>query len=100
MGLWGGKVYGASLLNPISIGWGNFGAELEESWLRDFEVLWKTKIPSKTQLFGWKLLQNKLPIIGELARRGILNGSYYEVYPMWFGLNESIIHILEVSFSR
>lgn len=39
----------------------NSGAEIEESLLRDLKVLWKTKIPTKIQYLGWKLLQNKFP---------------------------------------
>lgn len=33
--------------------------------------LWKTKLPKKIQLFGWKVLKNGVPVSLNLARRGM-----------------------------
>lgn len=34
---------------------------VEDNILKELEILWIYNIPSKTHVFGWKLLLNKLP---------------------------------------
>ncbi|XP_058754132.1 uncharacterized protein LOC131627313 [Vicia villosa] len=36
-------------------------------------VLWKAKVPSKVQIFGWRLVQDRLPAKFQLVKRGIIH---------------------------
>jgi hypothetical protein len=46
--------------------------ELNEPLLAALKKLWKSDIPSKILVFGWRLLLNRLPTRAALARRGVL----------------------------
>lgn len=52
----------------------NAWKNLEEGLMCVLDKLWKTKVPSKVLLFGWRLLLNKLPTRIDLGRRGTLLG--------------------------
>jgi hypothetical protein len=45
---------------------------VEEEILLALRKLWNTDIPSKVQVFGWRLLLKRLPTRAALSRRGIL----------------------------
>ncbi|XP_045797681.1 uncharacterized protein LOC123891843 [Trifolium pratense] len=49
---------------------------VEENVLEVIKRLWKTDVPSKINVFGWRLLLNKLPTRTALNRRGILTNSH------------------------
>ncbi|XP_058750086.1 uncharacterized protein LOC131623077 [Vicia villosa] len=48
------------------------GSNIDDNLLKALSGLWKTKIPSKFLIFGWRLLLNRLPTKVNLARRKIL----------------------------
>ncbi|XP_058756595.1 uncharacterized protein LOC131629813 [Vicia villosa] len=45
---------------------------MDENLVKALMGLWKTKIPSKVLIFGWRLLLNRIPTKMNLARRNIL----------------------------
>jgi hypothetical protein len=51
-------------------------AELDEDLLMALRKLWKSDIPSKVKVFGWRLLLKKLPTRAALSRRGILDNQH------------------------
>lgn len=42
---------------------------MEEN-IRFWKVFWKMKIPPKWKIFGWKILNNALPVAENLLKRG------------------------------
>ncbi|XP_058768043.1 uncharacterized protein LOC131641756 [Vicia villosa] len=63
------------------------GASLSADLVNALARLWKTKIPSKFLIFGWKLLLDKLPIKVNLVKRNILLAST-EILCPFCGLEE------------
>ncbi|XP_058757673.1 uncharacterized protein LOC131630949 [Vicia villosa] len=51
------------------------GHRLEVDIIRALNRMWKTKLPSKILIFGWRLILNKIPTKAALARRHILTNS-------------------------
>jgi hypothetical protein len=45
---------------------------MEENLLVAFKKLWRSDVPSKINVFGWRLLLNRFPTRAALNRRGIL----------------------------
>lgn len=37
------------------------GGSLDQTQLKTFKLVWRTKAPSKVGVFGWRLLQQRLP---------------------------------------
>ena len=56
-----------------------------------WEELWKSKLPAKIKIFGWKCLQGILPCLGALANRHIAVNSSC---PICSGACEDIKHTL------
>ncbi|XP_058783065.1 uncharacterized protein LOC131657716 [Vicia villosa] len=47
--------------------------ELGDSRVRAaLQVIWKVKVPSKMQIFGWRLMHDRLPTKSQLSKRGII----------------------------
>lgn len=44
--------------------------------MRSMCRIWKSSVTSKIQLFGWRLIINKLPTRVEQSKRGVINGSH------------------------
>lgn len=55
---------------------------VEENILKELERVWKSNMLSKIQLFGWRLLLNKLATRYELAGSIVICGSHNVVCPM------------------
>ncbi|CAJ2658481.1 unnamed protein product [Trifolium pratense] len=49
---------------------------LESNVLDAIQKLWKNDVPSKVNIFGWRLLLEKLPTRAALHHRGILNNPH------------------------
>jgi len=63
--------------------------------------IWKTKVPSKIQVHGWRLLLGRLATRDELCKRGILNGAHNLVCPLCFQVAESGAHMgFSCTFSK
>lgn len=56
-------------------------------------TLWKCDLPSKTLIFCWRLLQNKLPTRENLHIRGVLSSPYELSCVFCFGEIESATHL-------
>jgi len=64
-------------------------------------AVWKTKVPLKIQVRGWRLLLGRLPTRDELCKRGILNGAHNLVCPLCFQVAESGAHMgFSCTFSK
>ncbi|XP_058741112.1 uncharacterized protein LOC131613460 [Vicia villosa] len=66
---------------------------LEDNISKELSSLWKTKIPSKVSIFGWRLLLNNIPTRKNLASRGILFGPDNLVFPLCLLAEEDINHL-------
>lgn len=66
---------------------------LDPNIVKSLDQLWKTKIPSKNLIFGWRLILNKLPTRMELAKRGIIGGAHNMVCHLWFLKDEDVEHL-------
>lgn len=72
-----------------------------EDTLTTFRLIWKTLVPSKVQVFGWRCVRDKLATSEQLARRGILTDSRDKVCVFCFLEFESLPHLLlSCPFSR
>ncbi|XP_058732910.1 uncharacterized protein LOC131604491 [Vicia villosa] len=66
---------------------------LENSFSSLFSCLWKTKVPSRIHLFGWRLIWNRLPTKVELAKRGILVAAQLLKCPLCNRVDEDLDHL-------
>ncbi|XP_058725465.1 uncharacterized protein LOC131596740 [Vicia villosa] len=66
---------------------------LENSLSSIFSCLWKTKVPSRIHLFGWRLIWNRLPTKAELAKRGILVEAQLLKCPLCNRVDEDLDHL-------
>lgn len=49
---------------------------LQEDELQMLKSIWKARTPSKIQVFGWRIIMNKLPSKDQLVKRGVIqNGN-------------------------
>lgn len=61
--------------------------------------LWKSKVPSKVLIFGWRLIFNNLPTRMELVKREIIVGAHYVFCPLGFLEEEGMEHLFGTCFS-
>ncbi|XP_058755974.1 uncharacterized protein LOC131629195 [Vicia villosa] len=74
---------------------------LESSFRVAFSSLWKTKVPSRILIFGWRLIWNRLPTKVELAKRGILVNPSEIRCPFCLNFEEDLNHLFfECSFTN
>ncbi|XP_058725636.1 uncharacterized protein LOC131596919 [Vicia villosa] len=66
---------------------------LDNSFSLAFSRLWKTKVPSRFHLFGWRLIWNRLPTKAKLEKRGILIAPHLLVCPLCCRVKEDLNHI-------
>lgn len=69
----------------------NVDTFLDESLLSDLDMLWKTNIPSKNQVFGWRLW--KLPTRVGLANIWVLSGRNNLVCPLCLAPEKTSMHM-------
>lgn len=69
------------------------GWQLKERLKREIKVIYKSNIPSKIQVFSWRLLLNRISTRVELEDKGILSGSYDIMCLMCLGLDETIMYL-------
>lgn len=43
---------------------------LDEGTKKAMQILWRTKVPSKIKVFGWRFFLIRLPIRDELMKKG------------------------------
>lgn len=43
------------------------------------KVIWNAKVPSKLKLFGWRLIQDRLPTRMQLSKRDIIHSPHDKV---------------------
>ncbi|XP_058742708.1 uncharacterized protein LOC131615254 [Vicia villosa] len=74
---------------------------LESSFRVAFSSIWKTKVPSRILIFGWRLISNRLPTKVELAKRGILVNPSELRCPFCLNFEEDLNHLFfECSFTN
>ncbi|XP_058775361.1 uncharacterized protein LOC131649626 [Vicia villosa] len=74
---------------------------LEPSLRLVFSSLWKTKVPSRILIFGWRLIWNRLPTKVDLAKRGILANPNDIRCPFCPNFEEDLNHLFfECSFNN
>lgn len=56
-------------------------------------VLWKTKIPSKKNIFVWRIILNRIASEDQLFKRGILNFGRGLSYVLCFAANDNLSHL-------
>ncbi|XP_058760381.1 uncharacterized protein LOC131633708 [Vicia villosa] len=56
--------------------------------------IWKTQVPSKIQVFGWRCIKDRIATREQLLKRGILLGSEANVCVFCSSVGESILHLL------
>ncbi|XP_058732909.1 uncharacterized protein LOC131604490 [Vicia villosa] len=66
---------------------------LENSFSSLFSQLWKTKVPNRIHLFGWRLIWSILLTKSELAKRGILIVPHLLVCPLCRRVDEDLDHL-------
>ena len=67
---------------------------LDEGTKKEMQILWRTKVPSKIKVFGWRIFLIRLPIRDELMKKGqtimCMTGYVYcvlmrkKVYPTYY----------------
>jgi hypothetical protein len=68
---------------------------LESNLLDAIKKLWKTDIQSKVNVFGWRLLLNRLPTRAALNRRDILVNSHNNLLCVFCFLNvDNTTHLI------
>lgn len=67
--------------------------ELDTLALSAFALMWKTKIPSKVKIFGWRLIIDRLPARRNLVIRGVINNPHDKIYIFCFNTAEDIHHV-------
>ncbi|XP_058776651.1 uncharacterized protein LOC131650971 [Vicia villosa] len=81
-----------SAFDRLSIGWDqSLSLSVEE--LAVLKLIWKSKVPSNIQVFGWRLLHNRLQTRDELARRGALSGALNLACPLCSAFEETHYHL-------
>jgi hypothetical protein len=68
-------------------------SQLESSLAQAFNKLWKANVPSKVGIFGWRLLNDKLPTREALFRKGIITNSLETCCVFCQNVQEDIHHI-------
>jgi hypothetical protein len=74
-----------SLLNRLEM------EAIDSNTLLALKKLWKTNIPSKVAVFGWRLLLDKLPTKGALFHKGIIT-NHFESSCVFYSVEEEDIH--------
>jgi hypothetical protein len=67
--------------------------ELDDSTVSAFRILWKTNVPLKITIFGWRLLLEKLPTREALFAKSIITNNHDRNCVFCFNSEESIHHI-------
>lgn len=65
-------------------------------WFRG--SLWKTNIPSKILIFGWRMVHNKIPMKVKLAKREVVIETHNLVCPLCFVDEDDVDHLF-ISYS-
>jgi hypothetical protein len=68
-------------------------ASLDANVLEAIQNLWKNDVPTKINIFGWRLLLDKLPTRDALHHRGILHNTYELTCSFCFHLPEDSFHV-------
>ncbi|XP_058742175.1 uncharacterized protein LOC131614631 [Vicia villosa] len=66
----------------------------EAESLATFKIIWKSFVPSKIQVLGWRCVIDRLATREQLAKRGILTDSRDKVCVFYFMENETLAHLL------
>ncbi|XP_058749152.1 uncharacterized protein LOC131622125 [Vicia villosa] len=55
--------------------------------------IWRTQVPSKVQVFGWKCIQDIIATRDQLDKRGILSNNMLNSCALCNGDSESVLHL-------
>lgn len=61
-------------------------------------TVWKTKVPSKIQVFGWRCIRNMIATKDQLAKRGIIKDDNEKVCLFCISNIESLNHLMVQCF--
>jgi hypothetical protein len=68
-------------------------ADIAEVKLTTLKMLWKTNVPSKVSIFGWRLLLEKLPTKDALFHKGVLTVNQERCCAFCSDSTETIDHL-------
>ncbi|KAL8509574.1 hypothetical protein ACS0TY_016699 [Phlomoides rotata] len=60
---------------------------------KELGVVWNKLVPSKIAAFAWKLLQDRIPTMGNLLRRGSLNPNFSKKCRLCGNMDEETTHL-------
>ncbi|XP_058750082.1 uncharacterized protein LOC131623073 [Vicia villosa] len=55
--------------------------------------IWRTQVPSKVQVFGWKCIQDRIATRDQLEKRGVQSNNMSNLCSLCNGDSESILHL-------